>query len=100
MFDKLVTHLSLRERLEQQQSYNAGKLLVLDPLRGLYLQFEHSTEEKELLSIIIQRKGWYVGTKGTHTDRGKYMPIEAIIKILDENPDWIKTAKTAQKFGL
>jgi hypothetical protein len=57
-------------------------------------------EEKELIFIIISKKGYFVGAKAAHRDRGKYMTIPKIIEILEENPDWIRIKKVSNKFGL
>ena len=61
---------------------------------------ELDEEQKEIISLIIQRKGFFIGTKPEHQNRGKYLPIETISSILSEFPDWIRIKKLSNRYGL
>lgn len=57
-------------------------------------------DEKQVLSIVIERKGYFVGTSNKDANKGKYLHWEKIVQILEADTSWIKTAKTSKKFGI
>jgi len=91
---------SLTSRLQHYEKH-AALITVRDgELRIHPSNLSLFTEEKELIFIIVSKKGYFIGTKPEHRDRGKYMPIPKIIEVLEENPDWIRIKKVSNKFGL
>ena len=54
----------------------------------------------KIIEIIISEKGWFRGSSCRDEGMGKYMFVKDVKRILEENSDWIKTKKTAIKFGL
>jgi hypothetical protein len=91
---------TLISRLKTYEAH-AALITVRDgELRNYPSNLSLFTEEKELLCIIVSKKGYFIGTKPEHRDRGKYMPIPKIIEVLEENPDWIRIKKVSNKFGL
>lgn len=94
---------SLLGRLKSQQKKdNYSKLITISD--GEVSRYPGNLildkEEKELIHIVIDKKGYFVGTKPEHRDRGKYMTIIRLIEIMEENPDWIRIKKVSNKFGL
>lgn len=99
-FMKLNLHGSLISRLKNHDKHSALITIDKGELRrwpgGIHLE----SEEKDLIHLIVEKKGYFIGTKPYHLDRGKYLSISTICDILEENPDWIRIKKISNKFGL
>jgi hypothetical protein len=91
---------SLAFRLKTHDAHAALITIDNEELRRYPTNIHLDKEDRELLFIIINKKGYFIGTKPEHRDRGKYMPIPKILDILEENPDWIRIKKVSNKFGL
>ena len=51
----------------------------------------------EIIETIISIKGY---SRGSSNTSGKWIRKETLISILKENPSWIRSVKTARKFGI
>lgn len=76
-----------------------SSILILEN-DGTLKQGSHEIEDRPVLSAIVDRKGWNRGSSYKDTGLGKWMPVVDVVKILEENPEWIRTKVASKKFGL
>jgi hypothetical protein len=69
------------------------------PNRSSWIKIGTLITEDDLaqLELIVNTKGFIRGNIG---DRGKWMRQEEVIKILQENPKWLRITKFQKRFGL
>lgn len=61
------------------------------------IQDSHLKDLCDKVTIIVNMKGFYRGN--TKSD-GKWMLDEDVIRILEENPEWLETNVIAQDYGI
>lgn len=57
-------------------------------------------DDRKIILIIIERKGFFRSLTSKDSGRGKYLVGASILKVLKENPDWIKTKVISNKYGI
>ena len=69
------------------------------PNRSSWITIDNLITADDLaqLELIVNTKGFIRGNVG---DRGKWMRKEEVIKILKENPKWLRVTKFRKTFGL
>ena len=91
---------SLIDRLKNHDGYSTIITILNDEVVHYPSNIGLDAEDKSLIHIVVDKKGYFRGTKADHKDRGKYMTISKLCGILEENPDWIRIKKVSNKFGL